>query len=84
MAFSSSSSSVRLFATASLLVMLLMASEMGIMAASPRTCESQFNGHCRLPRDDCNIFCKSMGFDNGSCNTSLRNICTCTKPWPCL
>ncbi|XP_019153551.1 PREDICTED: defensin-like protein [Ipomoea nil] len=83
MAFSSSSSYVRLFATASLFVMLLMASEKGIMAASPTPCLSQFNGQCgQLSNSNCNTFCKSKGFANGTCNFA-RNICSCTKPRPC-
>ncbi|XP_031096717.1 defensin Ec-AMP-D1-like [Ipomoea triloba] len=78
-----SSSSVRLFATASLLVMLFMASGMGIMAAGPRMCSSKsekFRGACIFANGNCNTVCKSEGFSSGTCTGSFPPICTCTKP----
>ncbi|XP_019153552.1 PREDICTED: defensin-like protein P322 [Ipomoea nil] len=83
----SSSSSVRLFATASLLVMLLIASEMGIMAGAavtpasrPKKCVRKIlklKGLClRGNLIKCNKVCKSDRFAGGIC---LRFVCICIK-----
>ncbi|XP_019181874.1 PREDICTED: defensin-like protein 4 [Ipomoea nil] len=87
------SSSVRLVAIASLLVMLFMASGMGTMAAGTRMCTSQsehYRGNCLLinqnSRNNCNRICRDTeGFTSGDCTITAqaRRICSCFMPCHC-
>nr|WGC54893.1 plant defensin protein PDF2.4 [Gerbera hybrid cultivar] len=73
--------SMKLFATVFLVVMCLLATEMGGgMVAEARTCESQshkFKGPC-LSDHNCGNTCKTEGFQGGDCR-GLRRRCFCTK-----
>ncbi|KAH9686995.1 Knot1 domain-containing protein [Citrus sinensis] len=71
--------SVRLFSTV-LLVLLLLASEMGPRAAEARICESQshrFKGPC-VSKSNCAAVCQTEGFHGGHCR-GFRRRCFCTK-----
>ncbi|XP_019153550.1 PREDICTED: defensin J1-1-like [Ipomoea nil] len=70
------SSSVRLFATASLLVMLLIASEMGAAASLIKCLRKNLKLEelCLPLNPKCNEVCKSDGFAKGIC---IHFMCTC-------
>ncbi|XP_076897921.1 defensin SD2-like [Bidens hawaiensis] len=74
-------SSIKLFATLLLVVMCLLANEMGgPMVAEARTCQSKsqkFKGPC-LSDTNCGNVCKSEGFPRGKCR-GLRRGCFCVK-----
>ncbi|CAK9141742.1 unnamed protein product [Ilex paraguariensis] len=72
-------SSMRLFPTMFLLLMLVMAT--GLMVAEARTCESlshRFKGTC-LSDTNCASVCKTEGFPGGDCR-GFRRRCFCKKP----
>ncbi|EEF48338.1 defensin Ec-AMP-D2 [Ricinus communis] len=71
---------MRLFSTVFLLLLLLVATEMGAKVAEARTCESQshkFKGTC-LSTTNCANICKTEGFHGGRCR-GFRRRCFCTK-----
>ncbi|KAL8241965.1 hypothetical protein R6Q59_012267 [Mikania micrantha] len=74
-------SSMKLFAALLLVVMCLLASEMGgPMVVEGRTCESQshkFKGTC-MSDTNCGNVCQSEGFPSGKCR-GFRRRCFCTK-----
>ncbi|KAI5679608.1 hypothetical protein M9H77_00835 [Catharanthus roseus] len=76
------SSSMRLFAIASILMMLFMSTEMGtLMVVEARTCESpshRFHGVC-VRGSNCGAVCNTEGFPGGSCR-GFRRRCFCNKP----
>ncbi|XP_047940368.1 defensin Ec-AMP-D1-like [Salvia hispanica] len=70
-----------------MLVLLLLASEMGVASASAsvgeqkRTCESKshrFKGTC-LSNKNCGSVCNTEGFHGGKCR-GIRRRCFCTRP----
>ncbi|KAJ1693658.1 hypothetical protein LUZ63_010356 [Rhynchospora breviuscula] len=70
----------RLFSAFFLLLLLLIASEMGPAAVEARTCESQshkFKGTC-VRQSNCANVCKTEGFQGGKCR-GFRRRCFCTK-----
>ncbi|PWA68887.1 Defensin SD2 [Artemisia annua] len=73
--------SMKMFATLLLVVMCLLANEMGgPMVVEGRTCESQshkFKGTC-LSDTNCGNVCSNEGFHGGKCR-GLRRRCFCTK-----
>ncbi|PWA96134.1 Defensin SD2 [Artemisia annua] len=73
--------SMKMFATLLLLVMCLLANEMGgPMVVEGRTCLSQshkFKGPC-VSDTNCASVCKTEGFPGGDCQ-GLRRRCFCTK-----
>ncbi|KAI3734190.1 hypothetical protein L6452_13654 [Arctium lappa] len=73
--------SMKLFATVLLVVMCLMANEMGGgMVVEGRTCESQshkFKGTC-VSDTNCGNVCKNEGFPGGNCR-GFRRRCFCVK-----
>ncbi|XP_028793533.1 defensin-like protein [Neltuma alba] len=73
--------SVPLVSTIFVLLLLLVATEMGPMAAEARTCESQshrFKGTC-LSKSNCASVCQTEGFPDGHCS-GFRRRCFCDKP----
>ncbi|XP_027173696.1 defensin-like protein [Coffea eugenioides] len=74
--------SMRLFATAFLLLMLFMSTEMDpVRVAEARTCESQshrFKGTC-VRKSNCAAVCQTEGFPGGECR-GVRRRCFCSKP----
>ncbi|CDP10468.1 unnamed protein product [Coffea canephora] len=74
--------SMRLFATAFLLLMLFMSTEMDpVRVAEARTCESlshRFKGTC-VRGSNCAAVCQTEGFPGGQCS-GLRRRCFCSKP----
>ncbi|KAI9185873.1 hypothetical protein LWI28_011473 [Acer negundo] len=71
--------SVRLFSTALLLLLVLLAPEME-MVAEARTCESQshkFKGTC-ISKSNCAHVCQTEGFPDGNCR-GFRRRCFCSK-----
>ncbi|XP_057956725.1 defensin-like protein [Malania oleifera] len=72
--------SMKLFSTIFLVLLLLMATEMGTEVAEGRTCESQshkFKGTC-LSDTNCASVCHTEGFHGGNCR-GFRRRCFCTK-----
>uniref|UniRef100_A0A2C9U305 Knottins-like domain-containing protein n=1 Tax=Manihot esculenta TaxID=3983 RepID=A0A2C9U305_MANES len=74
-------SPMRLFSSVFLLLLLLVATEMGpVMLAEARKCESQshrFKGMCTR-HSNCAAICQTEGFHAGHCR-GLRRRCFCTK-----
>ncbi|XP_058216078.1 defensin Ec-AMP-D1-like [Rhododendron vialii] len=73
--------SVPWVSTVFLVLMLLMATEMGGRVAEGRTCESQsqkFKGAC-VSQTNCGSVCQTEGFQGGNCR-GLRRRCFCTRP----
>ncbi|KAK4261636.1 hypothetical protein QN277_004602 [Acacia crassicarpa] len=73
--------SVPLVSTIFVLLLLLVATEMGPMVAEARTCESQshrFKGSC-FSRTNCANVCRTEGFPGGHCR-GFRRRCFCTRP----
>ncbi|XP_054809759.1 defensin Ec-AMP-D1-like [Prosopis cineraria] len=73
--------SVPLVSTIFVLLLLLVATEMGPMAVEARTCESQshrFKGPC-IRKSNCANVCRTEGFPGGHCR-GFRRRCFCTKP----
>ncbi|KAI9083847.1 hypothetical protein K1719_034105 [Acacia pycnantha] len=73
---------VPLVSTVFVLLLLLVATEMGPMVAEARTCES-VKGTC-FSKHNCYPICRDEGFQNGSCRwlLGLRGIpgsCACTS-----
>ncbi|PON78327.1 Plant defensin [Trema orientale] len=71
---------MRLLSTVFVLLMLLVATEMGPRAAEARTCESQshrFKGPC-VRKSNCANVCRTEGFPSGHCR-GFRRRCFCTK-----
>ncbi|OAY23496.2 defensin-like protein [Manihot esculenta] len=71
---------MRLFPAVFLLLLLLVATEMGPMMAEGRKCESQshkFKGIC-LSDTNCASVCKTEGFTGGDCKGARRR-CFCTR-----
>ncbi|XP_017180232.2 defensin Ec-AMP-D2-like [Malus domestica] len=73
--------SMRLFSTAFVFVLLLVATGMmGPMLAEGRTCEShsrKYKGTC-LGKSNCASVCQTEGFHGGHCR-GFRRRCFCTK-----
>ncbi|KAL5554124.1 hypothetical protein UlMin_041525 [Ulmus minor] len=72
--------SMRLVSTALVLLLLLVATEMGPNVAEARTCESQshkFKGAC-VQASNCANVCHTEGFQGGQCR-GFRRRCFCTK-----
>ncbi|XP_068342563.1 defensin Ec-AMP-D2-like [Pyrus communis] len=73
--------SMRLFSTAFVFVLLLVATGMmGPMLAEGRTCEAhsrKFKGTC-LGKSNCASVCQTEGFHGGHCR-GFRRRCFCTK-----
>ncbi|XP_042492556.1 defensin J1-2-like [Macadamia integrifolia] len=70
----------RLFSALFLLLLLLMATEMGPRVAEARTCESQshrFKGLC-FRKSNCATVCQTENFHGGHCR-GFRRRCFCTK-----
>ncbi|KAK4261637.1 hypothetical protein QN277_004603 [Acacia crassicarpa] len=70
--------SVPLVSTIFVLLLLLVATEMG---AEARTCESQshrFKGAC-ASKSNCASVCQTEGFPDGDCR-GFRRRCFCSKP----
>ncbi|TYI96069.1 hypothetical protein E1A91_D01G044100v1 [Gossypium mustelinum] len=65
-----------------LLMLVLLATEMGPMTVEGRTCEtksSEYKGICLFDAN-CDSICKvEPGFDGGHCHDFFRR-CYCTKP----
>ncbi|OAY73330.1 defensin Ec-AMP-D1-like [Ananas comosus] len=64
-----------------LLLLLLLASGMGPIAAEARTCEAQshrFKGPC-VRASNCANVCRTEGFYGGRCR-GFRRRCFCTRP----
>ncbi|XP_054810497.1 defensin-like protein 2 [Prosopis cineraria] len=72
----------RLVSTIFVLLLLLVATEMGpTMVAEARTCESQshrFKGTC-VSKSNCANVCRTEGFPGGHCR-GFRRRCFCTRP----
>ncbi|XP_057956726.1 defensin Ec-AMP-D2-like [Malania oleifera] len=72
--------SMKLFSAIFLVLVLLMATEMGTEVAEGRTCESQshrFKGTC-LSGSNCAAVCQTEGFQGGKCR-GFRRRCFCTR-----
>ncbi|KAF7809562.1 Defensin-like protein [Senna tora] len=73
--------SLPLFSTIFVLLLLLVATEIGPnMVAEARTCESQshrFKGAC-VSGSNCAAVCQTEGFPGGHCR-GFRRRCFCTK-----
>ncbi|XP_028776719.1 defensin-like protein [Neltuma alba] len=70
-----------LASTMFVLLLLLVATEMGPMMAEARTCESQshrFRGAC-VSKSNCANVCRTEGFPGGHCR-GFRRRCFCTRP----
>ncbi|XP_028793537.1 defensin-like protein [Neltuma alba] len=70
-----------LASTMIVLLLLLVATEMGPMMAEARTCESQshrFRGAC-ISKSNCANVCRTEGFPGGHCR-GFRRRCFCTRP----
>ncbi|XP_062113099.1 defensin-like protein [Humulus lupulus] len=62
------------------ILLLLVATEMGPRVAEARTCEAQshrFKGPC-VRKSNCANVCRTEGFPDGHCR-GLRRRCFCTK-----
>ncbi|TYI41814.1 hypothetical protein ES332_A01G052500v1 [Gossypium tomentosum] len=74
--------SSRLVSSLVLLMLILLATEVGPMAVEGRTCEtksSEYKGICLFDAN-CDSICKvEPGFDGGHCHGFFRR-CYCTKP----
>uniref|UniRef100_A0A2N9EPF5 Knottins-like domain-containing protein n=1 Tax=Fagus sylvatica TaxID=28930 RepID=A0A2N9EPF5_FAGSY len=71
---------MRVFSSVLVLLLLLVATEMGPMVAEARTCESQshrFQGTC-VRKSNCAAVCQTEGFHGGHCR-GFRRRCFCTK-----
>ncbi|KAI3888660.1 hypothetical protein MKW98_032123 [Papaver atlanticum] len=73
--------STRVFSTTVVVLMLLLlATEMGPNVAEARLCESashRFKGIC-VRKSNCGAVCQTEGFSGGKCR-GLRARCMCTK-----
>ncbi|EMS51832.1 Defensin-like protein 1 [Triticum urartu] len=73
--------SSKLFPAAVLLLLLLLATEMGpvreAMACEHARCK-KCTGACFDP-DECAITCRNEGYDSGDCTGSGAYRCTCSK-----
>ncbi|CAO2818665.1 unnamed protein product [Amaranthus hypochondriacus] len=74
---------MRPFAAIFLVLLLLLATEMGPKVAEARTCTTpsqKFRGLC-ISKRNCEGVCNTEGFPSGSCD-GLRRRCMCGRPCP--
>ncbi|XP_021855137.1 defensin-like protein [Spinacia oleracea] len=72
---------MRPFTAVFLVVLLVLAADVGPRVAEARTCESpshKFKGPCATNRN-CESVCQTEGFPGGDCK-GLRRRCFCTRP----
>ncbi|GAB4848171.1 hypothetical protein Ancab_002839 [Ancistrocladus abbreviatus] len=73
----------KLFSAFFLLLLLVMATEIGVRVAEGRACESEshkFKGVC-VSDTNCATVCQTEGFPGGECG-GFRRRCFCSKPCP--
>ncbi|KMT10452.1 hypothetical protein BVRB_5g115790 [Beta vulgaris subsp. vulgaris] len=73
--------SMKSFTAVCLVLLLVLATEVGPRVAEARTCETashKFKGPCLGDRNCANV-CQTEGFPGGDCQ-GLRRRCFCTRP----